>query len=190
MNIEKIMFPVKLESNRLILRPIMVGDENDLMEIYSDSETAKYDDWEPWNSIDEATKMINNSIKYYNSKDILRLGIIRKETGKLVGCCALCDFDNWNEKCMVFFQVNRSEWNNGFATEAVEMIVKFGFETIRLNRIEAFVTPGNIASESVLKKNGFLNEGMMRQMEFYKGEFWDGIIMGIIKDDYEKMTMN
>lgn len=187
MNIKQMIFPIKLESNRLILRPIMVGDESDLMGIYSDSETALYDDWEPWNSIDEATKMINNAIKYYDSKDVFRLGIIRKDTNKLVGCCALCDFDNLNAKCMIFFQVNRSEWNNGFATEAIELIVEFGFENIMLNRIEAFITPGNIASESVLEKNGFINEGMMRQMEFYKGKFWDGIIMAILKDDYDKM---
>lgn len=187
MNIKELTFPKQLKSNRLILRPIKKGDESDLMEIYSDEKSSLLDDWKPWNSIEQASVLINNSAKNYKNKECLHFGIIEKDTNKLIGCCGLFEFDDWNRKCMIFYQINRAHWNKGFATEAIEPIVKFAFEKIKINRVEAYITPGNIASELVLKKNGFIKEGLMREMEFYKDRFWDGIIMAMLKRDYAKL---
>lgn len=184
MDIKQVIFPKHLESDRLILRPLKHGDEPCLMEIYSDKEASLLDDWVPWENISSATEMIRNSTSDYENKKCLTLGLIQKDTNKLIGCCGFFAFDEWNKKCVIFYQINRLEWNKGYATEAIKQIVKFAFETIEVNRVEAFITPGNIGSEIVLKKNGFIREGIMREMEFYKGEFWDGIIMAMLKSDY------
>jgi len=190
MNRQDFAFPKKLASNRLILRPIKKGDEFDLMEIYSDMESSLLDDWMPWTNIEQALIFVNNAAKDFSKKETLRLGIIEKNKKKLIGCCGLFEFDYGNKKCMIFYQINSTYWNNGYATEAVKRIVKFAFEKIKVNRIEAFITPGNIASEIVLLKNGFIKEGIMREMEFYKDKFWDGAVMAIIKNDYDKLKIN
>ena len=187
MDIQKIIFPKYIESSRLIYRPLRKGDESDLFEIYSDYESSLLDDWEPMEDIGFAIEMIDNSIKEYETKDCLRLGVVLKDTNKLIGCCGLFGFDDWNSKCMIFYQINRADWNNGYATEAIRTITKFAFETILVNRIEAYVTPGNVASKKVLTKNGFICEGIMREMEFYKGKYWDGIVMGMLRTDYDKL---
>ncbi len=57
------------------------------------------------------------------------------------------------------------------------------FKGLKVNRIEAYVTPGNKASIKVLLKNGFVNEGVMREMEYYKGKYQDGIVFGMFRKD-------
>lgn len=47
----------------------------------------------------------------------------------------------------------------GFATEAIELIIKFAFEELNLHRIEANIQPQNLPSIAVVKKNGFVKEG-------------------------------
>lgn len=189
MKIKQTTFPNQLETERLILRPLKQGDETCLMEIYSDKQSSLLDDWVPWDNISSATEMVKEAASDFENKIYLTLGIIVKETNKLIGCCGLFNFDDLNKKCAIFYQANRLYWNNGYTTEAIKSLVQFAFEKVNVNRIEAFITPGNTASEIVLKKNGFIKEGLMREMEFYKGQFWDGIIMAMLKSDYDKMSI-
>jgi len=186
MNIKEIIFPKTLSSKRLLLRTLTDEDKGSIFEIYSDEETAKYDDWIPMKKVAQAQRLIDNSNKYFNEKSLLRYGIVLKESNMLIGSCALFDFDEWNKKCSIFYQINRNYWNKGYASEAIKLLVKFAFEELHTNRIEAFITPGNDASQKVLEKNGFIREGLMREMEFYKDKFWDGIVMGMLKKDYER----
>jgi len=86
---------------------------------------------------------------------------------------------------MIGYVLMRSEWNKGYATEVVKALVTFGFEMMNLNRIEAFVTPGNDASIRVLKKSGFLEEGIVRERDLIKGKLEDGVILAILRRDYD-----
>ena len=86
---------------------------------------------------------------------------------------------------MIYFQINRKEWNKGYATESIGKLVCYAFEELKVNRIEAYVTPGNEGSIKVLLKNGFVNEGLMREMEYYKNKYQDGIIFGMIRKDWD-----
>jgi ribosomal-protein-alanine N-acetyltransferase len=54
---------------------------------------------------------------------------------------------------------------------------------MNLNRIEAFITPGNDASVKVLEKLNFTKEGIVRERDLIKGKLEDGIIMSIIQKD-------
>jgi len=64
-----------------------------------------------------------------------------------------------------FFYVLNDEVNKrkGFISEAMMPILKYGFEVIKLNRMEAFIDPDNIASKCIMKKFGFVYEGNLRK---------------------------
>ncbi len=190
MNIKEITFPESLSSTRLILRILADHDKEKLFEMYSNEESARYDDWIPFKKIEEAEDMIANSKKSFDNKEEVRYGIEVKENSRLVGSCGIFGFDEWNKKCMVFYQIHHNERNNGYATEAVKLLTTFAFEILNANRIEAYVTPGNDASLKVLEKNGFLKEGLLREMEFYKNKFWDGIVMGMLKKDFDSLKLS
>lgn len=184
-DLKKNDFPASIDTERLNLRILGKDDISDIFEIYSDEETSRFDDWEPMKNITRAETMVSNSIKYFKSKEVLRYGIELKNIKKVVGVCCLWKFDDVNDKCMIYFQINRNEWNKGYATESVGKLVFYAFETLQVNRIEAYVTPGNEGSSKVLLKNGFVNEGLMREMEYYKNKYQDGIIFGMIRKDWD-----
>jgi len=185
MKLDEIIFPKKLESKKIRLRKLKPEDTPVIYEIYSNEDSAKLDDWIPYTKIEEAKALINKANKDYINKSELRYGIEDVTRNILVGSCGIFGFDEWNEKCMLYYLTHHNERNMGYASEAVQLLVRYAFEELKANRIEAYITPGNDSSIRVLEKNGFTNEGLLRQMEFYKGQFWDGIVMAILKRDYE-----
>jgi ribosomal-protein-alanine N-acetyltransferase len=62
------------------------------------------------------------------------------------------------------------------ASEAVGIVVEFGFNEMKLHSIEAVIDPRNSASEKVLQKNGFIKEAHLKENEFFEGEFIDSVI--------------
>ena len=187
MNINEIDFPSRLSNEKIALRQLQDEDKQAIFDIYSDEESAKLDDWIPFKTVEEATALIEQSKKNFIDKNELRYGIEDLSRKCLIGSCGVFGFDDWNKKCMIYYQVNHNERNKGFATNAIKLLVKFIFEELCANRIEAYVTPGNTASVRVLEKNGFQNEGILREMEYYKDKFWDGIVMGMIRKDFEEL---
>jgi RimJ/RimL family protein N-acetyltransferase len=71
----------------------------------------------------------------------------------------------------------------GYATSAVKRILKYGFETLGMQKIEAKIFVGNIASRRVFEKCGFQLEGTIRRAEIKRGKFVDEWLFGILKEE-------
>ncbi len=179
-------FPIQ-QSERLILRKVTKADIDDIFEIYSSEEVAEFDDFEPLDSKEGSLKIIEGNHKQFDDKDQIRWMLEAKDTHELIGTCGLYDFDECSNNCTLGYDLKVKEWNKGFITEAINIVTKYAFDTMKLHRVMALVTPGNKASERVLEKNGYVYEGLMREMEYYKGQYWDGLIYAIIRKDYEKL---
>lgn len=87
--------------------------------------------------------------------------------------------------CSAFlgYKLDKAFINNGYMSMAVEMLVKYAFEELRLHRIEANVMPKNTASLRVLEKNSFINEGISRYYLNINGIWEDHIHMVRINYD-------
>ncbi|MGH4123906.1 MAG: GNAT family N-acetyltransferase [Clostridium sp.] len=177
------IFPV-LESERLIYREVFSQDVEDIFKIYSDPEVAKYDWYKPIETKDDALSIINRYRREFKDKEEITWGVARKSDNKIIGYCCLGSFDDNSIRSEIGYGFNRDEWNKGYATEAIKVLVKFGFENMNFNRIEATVTLGNNASVKALKKADFLQEGIVRERTIMKGKFEDDVILAIIKKDY------
>lgn len=175
-----------LETERLILREVSKLDVEEIYQIFSDEEVAKYDWFEPIESQEEARKIIDVYKEEFEAEEEITWGIALKETNKLVGICCLCHFEPEARRAEIGYDLMQSEWNKGYATEMVKAIVDFGFNYINLNRIESFITPGNHASVKVLEKAGFTKEGVVRERDFIKNKLEDGVIMAILQKDIVK----
>jgi ribosomal-protein-alanine N-acetyltransferase len=82
-----------------------------------------------------------------------------------------------------------SYWGKGIATQAVHVLVKFLFDDVNVNRIQAEVMPINEVSKKVLLKSGFLKEGTIRQANIWAGKgIVDLEIYGFLKEDYINNT--
>lgn len=178
-------FPA-LETRRLNLIQISQNHVQDLYELLSDPLVAEYDYFYPVEDLVKVEEFINRYSEEIDSNSEITWGITLKENGELIGTCCLGNFESYSKRSEIGYAIKRKEWNKGYATEALEGIIEYGFKNIELNRIEATITPGNDSSVKVLEKLNFKKEGHVRERDYLKGQLVDGIIMGLLRREYEK----
>jgi ribosomal-protein-alanine N-acetyltransferase len=82
--------------------------------------------------------------------------------GEAIGSCDLSDIDRHHGRAEVGFLFNRAHWGNGYAREAMQAIVDFATEDLRIARLWARFHTGNAASQRLLERLGFSREGTLR----------------------------
>jgi RimJ/RimL family protein N-acetyltransferase len=74
----------------------------------------------------------------------------------------------------------------GFGVEAGRLIGYYGMDVLGLRRLEAKVYEYNVLSANSLRRNGFQQEGILRQAGYQDGRYWDMFVFGILKDEMEE----
>ena len=92
----------------------------------------------------------------------------------------------YNYADISYFIGEKTYWGKGLATEVIKTILRFGFETIGLNRIQAGVFGSNIGSIKALEKAGFVFEGNLRKQLSVKDCCEDHLVYGILKEEWIK----
>jgi RimJ/RimL family protein N-acetyltransferase len=130
-------------------------------------------------SVDNAIDFINR----VNDSDLSVVYGIFYEN-KLAGAIGLHLFNDINKFMVELgYWIGEPYWSKGIATVAVEKMVNFGFENLKINRIFASILETNIASQKVLLKNNFTFEGISRKSAYKNGEFLDEHQFGLLKDE-------
>lgn len=170
-----------LESDRLILRPFQINDVQNVYCYAKDNDVTKYLNWFPHKNIEETKKIITEL--YINN--IGTYAIELKSKAKCIGCfeLRLCVE---HDKASFGYVLNKNYWNNGYMSEALNLIIKFCFEKLQLNRIESNYYVGNEASGKVMKKCGMIYEGIGKDEVKIKGKFHDVVHYAILKDQNNK----
>lgn len=110
-----------------------------------------------------------------------------KVTWTAIGNIQLMDFDWRIRKAEVGIMIGEKEqWDKGYGTEALQVILEHGFNTMNLNRIWLQVYDKNIRGFTAYKKAGFIEEGRMRQAHYQHGQYYDIIIMSVIREEWKQ----
>ena len=106
---------------------------------------------------------------------------------KLIGNCGLHRIDWKNRVAEVGITIGEKEYQGkGYGTEAMEVLLEYGFKTVNLNRIQLRVYEFNSRAIKSYNKIGFVEEGRMRQGIFIKGKYHDIIFMSILQEEWLK----
>ena len=181
-------FP-ELESERLQLKSFKAEDMLDIFELYSNEEVVQYYDIDAMKDVDEAKDIINLFIHRFDKNIGIRWVISLKETGEFIGDIGFNVFDREIRSADIGYAINSKQWNKGYATEALRLVLDFGFYNLKiipLNRIEARVMDGNNASRHLLEKLGFMYEGNLRDTISKNERLYDTHIYSILKNQYIK----
>jgi RimJ/RimL family protein N-acetyltransferase len=87
-------------------------------------------------------------------------------------------------KAELGYWVGKPHWRQGYATEAAQAVVRYGFEQLHLERIHARFMTRNRASGRVLEKLGFTREGILRRDLFRFGEFIDCELWSLLREEF------
>lgn len=151
-------FPV-LTTERLTLRQLVINDEQEIFALRSDSEINKYLDRQISNTIDDARNFINKVTK----SGSLYWAITLSGKNILVGTICLFGFSDENYKCEIGYELLTNFQGKGIMKEAVEKVLDYGFNTIKVKKIEAVVHRDNQNSIKLLEKFSFRNSNELDQ---------------------------
>ena len=109
--------------------------------------------------------------------------LIEKESNVVIGSCG---YHNWmkdHNRSEIGYEIFPKYQNQGYMTEALQNIIKIGFDQMNLNRIEALVSPDNLASIKIIEKNGFIQEGVLRGHYKVDDGYEDSLMYALLKSD-------
>ena len=107
-----------------------------------------------------------------------------KENEKLIGSVGLFKIDKVIRKAEIGYWMSEVRTGKGIAKKSVQAVLKYAFEELNLNRIEARIATKNETSKYVVKSIGFQLEGVMRQDSFINDRYHDMEVYGILKKEF------
>lgn len=175
-------FPV-LRTQRLILRQLELLDSEILFKYWSCPLVTRFMNIDVYSQT-ETEKMIDFLNLLFEQGKAIRWGIYSKEDSCLVGSCGFNSSLYQTHQGEIGYELGLEYWGRGLMGEALGAILDYGFETLKLNRIEAYVMPENVNSQKLLQRLGFHKEGLLRQRGYYKNRFWDEYIFSLLKAEW------
>ena len=174
------MYFKKLVGKKCYLSPIDVND------------VEKFTEW--LNDLEVTQNLIiyPHIISIENEKGFLEklakehtYSIIDNETNELIGNCGFNDIDNINQTAEVgIFIGNKNYWNNGYGTEALILLMDYGFKALNLHNIFLKVYSFNKRGIKSYEKIGFKIIGNKRESLLRGKERYDIILMDILYNEY------
>lgn len=136
-----------IKTSRLILRPMRPQDATRLSKIFRDPVTARY--WVgPDRNLRDSMDRIQRMRAHWRENGFGDWALVEKDSGRMIGYCGLHYVDGLSG-VQLGYLLDRSRWGQGFATEAAEAVLRFGFERRRLHRIFAVMATRNAAAVKV-----------------------------------------
>ncbi|MET3576273.1 GNAT family protein [Bhargavaea ullalensis] len=175
---EKVVLRVLTEDDALAMTNI-VSRNKSYWSVYEPRHDSSY------YTVSVQREKIRESLQQLREKREYSFGIFRADNNRLIGHISLYGIKRLPFLSgFVGYSIDQSETGKGIATEAVRLIVGFGFERAGLHRIEAYVSPNNVGSVRVLEKAGLQREGLLRQLLFINGVWEDHYVYAILEDDH------
>jgi [ribosomal protein S5]-alanine N-acetyltransferase len=175
----------QLETSRLLMRKVTFKDLKDMYAYTSSQEVTKYVPFPPHKTLEDTRKFIDYILEQYQINKKLLWGIQLKETQKFIGTIEFVTFESAHNKAEIAYVLSEDYWEKGIMSEAATEVIKFGFQTLNLTRIQARTFKENIGSQKVLEKVGMTFEGTLRKSMFLKGKYQDINIYSILNEEYD-----
>lgn len=177
-----------LQLKRIVLNNIDHDDAEMLFELFSQPQVVAFYDLAAFTDQQQAYQLIELFASRYQQNSGIRWAIRDADTARLIGTCG---FNSWSGKmhnAVIGYDLLPAYWHQGIAGEAVSAIIDFAFNGElpcgHIHRIQADTIPGNIASERLLLKLGFKEEGLRREAALIHGQYRDMKCFGLLSPEF------
>jgi RimJ/RimL family protein N-acetyltransferase len=159
------MRPPRIETARLRFRPFTLDDVDDLHRLWTEPGVRQYlwdDEVIPRERVES---IIETSLASFEAHGFGLWAVLPEAEEILIGFCGFWFFHE-PPKLELLYGIKPAYWNKGFATEAASAMMRYGFEELKFERIEASTDAANLTSLRVLERIG---------MSFWKREPTNGL---------------
>ena len=174
----------EIQTSRLVLRIFTQETYDALFENYSENEICNY------LGLSSKTEFLKEKTKYQNglttfNKKLLYFQLIDKLDNTIIGWCGYhtwyVDHARAEIGCGLHHEKHKKK---GLMQEALKPVLKYGFEQMKLNRIEAMISPNNAPSLNLIKKLNFTEEGNLREHYIKDGQTEDSLVFSLLKSEF------
>jgi RimJ/RimL family protein N-acetyltransferase len=185
-----ISMPLNLSGEKVFLRPLEERDLTRFVDAYKDLDLQLTTDGDAPPMSDIQVKAFWSDILTDPDPDLRYFAIEpltgQTSAGAMVGACNLQHIDLRSRHAeLSIFMVNKEVRGLGYGTDAVRVLLRYGFEALRLDKVYLGVYEFNEGGLQSYEKAGFRYEGRHRQMIHYDGRYWDEWMMGILRSEWE-----
>ncbi|UCC51101.1 MAG: GNAT family N-acetyltransferase [Anaerolineaceae bacterium] len=176
---------MQLETDRLILREFEGSDWTAVLAYQSDPLYLRYYHW-----TERSQKDVKRFVKMFlhqqqeRPRTIFQLAVVPKDKNQLIGNCGIRINNVELREANIGYELDSRFWGKGYATEAAQAILRFGFIELGLHRIFASTLAVNKGSARVLEKLGMRLEARELEKEFIKGRWYDNLTYAILDREW------
>ena len=175
-----------IEAERLRLRCIEESDVKQLYEIFSDPKVMRYWSTPPIQTMDEAIALFQEIEQSNERGTYLKWGVALRPSDKVIGTVTLFNLDQAQGRAEIGYAQAQAYWGNGYIHEALQALLSYAFNEMKMRRLEADVDPRNVGSIKTLERLGFKREGFLRERWYVAGEIQDAFFYGLLKREWTR----
>ncbi len=173
------------QGNRVTLRAPELSDIPDTVRYFNDLEVRRNLNHLAPVAVETQKEWIQRITKLRREGSQFTFVIELLKPCKFLGMCALTQISSINRSASLGIAIsNKAYWNQGLGTEAMEILLQFGFETLNLHRIHLTVYEYNHIAKRLYDKLGFMETGRIRHSILRFGNFYDMYTMDLLEDEY------
>ena len=175
---------MNLETNRLILRNYSIENLQDYYLLKSCRDVWKYSTNNTIMDMDVLRKQLLEIINNQKECNFGFRALFEKVSNNYIGEAGILSINKNSNSCVIGYNLLPLYWNKGYATEITKEIIKYAFNILEFERIEALAMQLNIASCKVLEKSGLIEENIQNHFSKRDGIYYDVVHYGIVRADY------
>lgn len=170
---------IELQSGKVKLRPLKMEDKERLAKLANNEKISiNLTDGFPYPyQLEDAIAFLKKSTQ----QDIVTLFAIEFEDNHVGNIGLVIGSDVYRKSAIIGYFLGIDYWNKGIMTQAINLIIEYGFNQLNLERIHTGVFDFNHASQRVLEKCGFVKEGVFKRAIIKKGKMYDEVRFAKLK---------
>ena len=162
-----------MEGENIFLRAVEPQDIDFILELENDSDNWRLSETLfPYSRYDIENFVLNTEHDIFVNKQ-LRLMIVAKSSGKIIGCIDLFEFNSLHKRAGIGIIISKENRKNGFASEALQLMKNHAFNSLGLHQLFCHIQPNNQLSINLFTKLGYQQTGIKKDWEFYDGKYDD-----------------
>jgi [ribosomal protein S5]-alanine N-acetyltransferase len=173
-------------TERLFIRPITSEDAEALFLIKSDPQVTTLYGQSPHRGPEETRSWVLRCIADRSTEMAFTWAITLAPERKVIGECCLWNMDHANRCAELGYELQSAFWGKGLMAEALAPVLEFTFIGLGLHRVEALPLATNRSSITVLKKMGFVQEGVYRQRVLWGQKYVDQLVFSLLEADWKE----
>lgn len=180
------MDPIELKGEMITLRPLRMSDALEVLLAVEES-MASLRPWMPWAypgySVVDSEAWIKSANKAWPEGSAYEFAITDSKDGSFIGGCGLNHINKIDQVANLGYWIRSGRQKEGIASRAAKMLIQFGINDLKLNRIEILAGVENLASRRTAEKAGGVREAILRHRIALPDKVHDAVLFSIIPAD-------